>query len=112
MEALLPSVVAVLFASAFWCLLQRNLSHIVIGLLLLGNAANLTLFSARGLLRAMPPLVRKGLPAAAHADPLPQALILTAIVIGMGLLAFTLGLLLRLFKDTGVASLKELGSEE
>jgi multicomponent Na+:H+ antiporter subunit C len=111
-EALLPFVVAVLFAGAFWCLLQRNLGQLVIGLLLLGNAANLALFSARGLVRALPPIVRDGVPAASHADPLPQALILTAIVIGMGVLAFALGLLLRLFKDTGVTTLAELGDEE
>ncbi len=112
MTSLLPWVIAVLFASAFWCLLQRNWTHLVIGLLLLGNATNLTLFSSRNLTRAFAPLIKDGADCAQNADPLPQALILTAIVIGMGVLAFTLGLLLRLFKNTGYVSLKDLDNEE
>jgi multicomponent Na+:H+ antiporter subunit C len=64
------------------------------GVGLIGSAMNLVVFAAPGASRAAPPLIPAGAaaPAGAVADPLPQALVLTAIVIGFGLSAFVLAL--------------------
>lgn len=100
MELVLALVIGVLYGAGIYLLLRRHPVKIVIGLSLLANAANLLIFVCAGLTRARPPLVPEGAarPLAATADPLPQALILTAIVISFGMLAFTLVLLARTFE--------------
>jgi multicomponent Na+:H+ antiporter subunit C len=103
-------IVGVLFSFAVYTLLRRNLAKLVIGLILLSNAANLLIFSAAGLVRGKPPMITVGaetLPAG-HADPLPQALILTAIVISFGVLAFFLALLRLAYQKLGIEDLEKL----
>jgi multicomponent Na+:H+ antiporter subunit C len=80
------------------------------GVILLSNAVNLVLFVAGRTMRAAPPIVPEGLaaPAAAVANPLPQALILTAIVIGFGLAAFAFVLLSRVYATFGTLDADEL----
>lgn len=85
----LAVTVAVLYGTGTYLLLQRNLSRIVLGLAVLGHGANLLLLLAGG--RAgRAPIVGTG--GTAAADPLPQALALTAIVITFGVSAFLLAL--------------------
>lgn len=92
MILVLVVVVAVLYGTGAYLLLQRNLSRIVIGLGLLAHGANLLLLLAGG--RAgEAPLV--DLNADQYADPLPQALALTAIVITFGVSAFLLAMAYR-----------------
>ena len=95
MDTVLAIVIGGLFAAGFYSLLRRS-----IGIILLSNATNLLIFTASGLTRGRPPLVIEGADALAHphADPLPQALILTAIVIGFGVLAFVLVLVHRAYQ--------------
>lgn len=83
--------------------MRRSIVKLIIGLVLLGHAANLLIFTAAGLTRARPPLVAEGLsaPAPPFADPLPQAVILTAIVIGFGVLAFAVVLIHRVHQSVG-----------
>ena len=78
-------------------MLRRSIVKLVIGLILLSNAANLLIFTAGGLTPGAPPLVPEGLvqPVGSVADPLAQALILTAIVISFGVLAFAVVLIHR-----------------
>lgn len=106
-------VIGVLFGLSFFLLLQRSMSRILLGLLVLSNASNLLIFVAPGLTRALSPIMEgdtlKGQP---HADPLPQALILTAIVIGMGILAFALALSMKIKKDLGIEDVDEMVDEE
>lgn len=92
MAVLLALLIGVLFAASVYLMLGRNLIRYLFGLVLIGNAANLVIFVAGGLTRAVPALVPAGetVPAETLANALPQALILTAIVIGFGLLAFAL----------------------
>ncbi len=93
MIAVLAVVVGVLYAVGTYLLLQRNLTQIVIGLAMMGHGANLLLLSAGG--RAgQAPIVGVGV-GAPVADPLPQALALTAIVITFGVSAFLLALAYR-----------------
>lgn len=92
MILVLSLTIAVLYSVGVFLLLQRNLTRIVIGLVMLGHGANLLLLVAGG--RAgRPPLVGEG--DGAVADPLPQALALTAIVITFGVSAFLLTLAYR-----------------
>lgn len=103
MEPVLALLVGVLVAASVYLMLARNILRFVFGLVLLSNAANLTIFAAGRVTRAEPPLVPDGLaaPAVEVANALPQALILTAIVIGFGLLAFTLALVFRGYRAIG-----------
>jgi multicomponent Na+:H+ antiporter subunit C len=103
MELVLALVVGVLYGAGFYLILRRSLFKIILGLSLLSNAANLLIFASAGLTRAAAPLIgsdEKTLNAP-YADPLPQALILTAIVITFGVTAFALLLVFRTYHATG-----------
>ncbi|WP_194756492.1 Na+/H+ antiporter subunit C [Aliidiomarina indica] len=99
MEPIMAIVVGLLYAAAIYMMLRRSIVKLVIGLMLLSNAANLLIFTSAGMTRGAPPLIPLGsaLPDGAVADPLPQALILTAIVIAFGVLAFAVVLIHRAY---------------
>ncbi len=103
MEPVVALLVGALVAASVYLMLRRNIVKFLFGLVLISNAANLIIFSAGRLTRAEPPLVPDGLstPAVQVANALPQALVLTAIVIGFGLLAFTLVLVYRSWRVLG-----------
>lgn len=96
--ALLIAMV-VLYAVGFMLLLDRGLTRILLGFLLVGNATNLLLFLSGGKF-GQAPLVQEGVEAAGFTDPLPQAFILTAIVITFAVSAFLLALIYRSFRHT------------
>ncbi|MCS6925080.1 MAG: Na(+)/H(+) antiporter subunit C [Candidatus Binatia bacterium] len=87
MELLMIAVIGILFGCGTYLLLQAHLLQIIVGLALFSHGANLALMVSGGLKRGGPPLLTIGAP---YADPLPQALILTAIVISFGVTAFAL----------------------
>ncbi len=89
MTVLLPVFVGSLFAAGTWLLLGRSIVRQIIGLALIGHGANLMILLSGGVRGTSAPLLGNPPPLA---DPLPQALILTAIVIGFGVLAFLLAL--------------------
>ncbi|MGF1477822.1 MAG: Na+/H+ antiporter subunit C [Geminicoccaceae bacterium] len=103
MEPLVALVVGVLVAASVYLMLARNVLRFLFGLVLLSNAANLTIFAAGRLTQGAPPLIPVGSagPAGDVANALPQALVLTAIVIGFGLLAFALALVFRSYQTLG-----------
>jgi multicomponent Na+:H+ antiporter subunit C len=110
MEVVMAFVIGGLYAAGLYLMLRRSIVKLIFGLAILGNAANLLIFTAGRLTRGRPPLVPEGLtaPAGAFADPLPQALILTAIVIGFGVLAFALVLVHRAYQVVGTDDLDEM----
>jgi multicomponent Na+:H+ antiporter subunit C len=110
MEILLALVVGGLYATGVFMLLRPTPVKVIIGLSILANAVNLLIFTAAGLTRGRPPLIEEGLsrPLEPIADPLPQALVLTAIVIAFGVLAFTLVLFRRAAETAGVDNLDEM----
>ncbi len=110
MNVLLAIVTGGLFGAGVFMLLRRNPFRLIVGLALLANAINLLIFTAAGLTRARPPLIPTGaeIPPENMADPLPQALILTAIVISFGLLAFTIVLFSRTFETLKVNDFAEM----
>jgi len=114
MEVVLAFVVGGLYAAGIYMLLRRSLIKLLIGLGLLGHAANLLIFTAAGLQRGQPPFIPgKDVPLAPpFADPLPQALILTAIVIGLGVTAFALALAYRAYKSVGTDDLDKMRSAD
>ena len=94
MEPLYIITIGVMAGIAAYLLMSRNVLRMVLGLLLLGNAANLTIFVAGRMGSSLPPLIAGDQTTiAVSANPLPQALILTAIVISFSLVAFTVVLL-------------------
>ena len=103
MEGLVALMVGALVAAAVYLMLARNVLRFLFGLILISNAANLLIFSAGGLTPEAPPLVAYGesLPPEGVANALPQALVLTAIVIGFGLFAFALVLVYRGYQNLG-----------
>lgn len=106
MTGLSALVVGVLFASAMYLLLSRNLQRVAIGFIVLSNAVNLLVLTSAGVPeRAIPPLI--GDFDGAYADPLPQAFILTAIVIGLGTAAFLLAMAARTHRELGTDELQE-----
>jgi len=102
MELLLAIIAGVLYASGLYMMLRRRLAQLIIGLGLLSNGSNVLIFSAAGVTRSRPPIVGEGAAESAmsFADPVPQSLILTAIVIGFGVLAFALVLSHRVHLST------------
>mgnify|MGYP001115176008 CR=1 FL=1 len=102
MTVLLSIVTGFLFATGLYMMLRRSLTKMLLGLLLLANAANLLIFVAANPVKGRSPLVAEGASALEQsaANPLPQALILTAIVIGFGVLAFAVVLFSRVFLHT------------
>ena len=98
MEALLALVIGVLAGAGVWLVLRSRTFEVIMGLSLLGYAVNLFIFSMGSLSSGAEPIVVPGLPATLlhYTDPLPQALVLTAIVIGFAMTALFLVVLLAL----------------
>ena len=113
MELLLALASGVLYASGIYLILRRRLAQLIIGIGLLSNGTNLLIFTAGGLTRGRPPVIPDGAQTlvAPYADPVPQALVLTAIVIGFGLLAFSLVLAHRVHETVGTDDIDDVGRE-
>lgn len=103
MTLVLAALCGLLTAVSVYLMLSRNLLRFLFGLIIIGSAVNLAILIAGGLGSMAPPFVPEGrtAPAASVANPLPQALILTAIVISFGLVSFGLGLALKAWRTLG-----------
>ena len=112
MATILCVLTGILITGAVFLMLDRNLVKFLFGLMLLSNAANLVLLNAGRLTLNAPAFIGKGAYVAAPgmANPLPQALILTAIVIGFGLLSFALIMAYRAHQEIGSVDMDELSS--
>jgi multicomponent Na+:H+ antiporter subunit C len=114
MHTLLAILIGILFASGIYCLLRRSIVRLTIGIILMSQGANLLVFSSGGLLSGEPALIESAETtlAAPFADPLPQALVLTAIVIGFGFIAFLLALVNRVYKELGTDDINEFNQTD
>lgn len=110
METLFALLVGVLFAGAVYLLMSRKLVRMLLGIAILGNAINLLIFVSGRLTRDVPPIIpiNSYLPLEATANPLPQALVLTAIVISFSLLSFFLVLGYRTYQELGTDDVLEM----
>ncbi len=113
METLYALVFGVMLAVAVYLVMARNLLRMVLGLLVLGNAVNLAIFVAGRLGSPVAPLVPEGgTVLATSANPLPQALILTAIVISFSLVAFAAVLFERAHQALDTLDPDQMGAAE
>ena len=87
-------LMAAFFAAGIYLLLERSLTRVLLGLILVGNGANILILAMSGE-SGKSPLHVSGTPAEEYTDSLPQALILTAIVITFAVTAFVLGIIYR-----------------
>jgi multicomponent Na+:H+ antiporter subunit C len=110
MEALFALVVGIFFAAAFYLMMSKHIIRVLLGVVLLGNAVNMLIFTSGRLTPYIPPIIPGGdtvLPAGT-ANPLPQALILTAIVISFSFFCFLLVLTWRAYQDLGTDDTDEM----
>ncbi|MEM1211085.1 MAG: NADH-quinone oxidoreductase subunit K [Planctomycetota bacterium] len=123
MTLIVSVCVAVIFGTSIYLMLGRELKSVAMGVFLLGHAANLCILAQSGSPLVVgddgdiegikrPPILGQGEPKDAPlnllVDPLPQALILTAIVISFGVMAFLLTLLVKTARSQGTLDLDEL----
>jgi multicomponent Na+:H+ antiporter subunit C len=118
----LAILVGFLYAFGFYLMLRRSLIKVILGLALFAHGANLMILAAADARRAGDPstggvhlpIVHEGQQQLVEpfADPLPQALVLTAIVIGFGLQAFTLVLAKRAYGQLGVDDVDAMGASD
>jgi multicomponent Na+:H+ antiporter subunit C len=110
MEIIMAIIVGTLYAAGVYMIRRRSLVKLIIGLALLGYASNMLIFSMGDLVRGAPPFIPEGMELTQMpvADPLPQALILTAIVIGFGAQAFAIVLIKRVYQRIGTDDIDHL----
>lgn len=110
MDVLLAFLIGGLYAAGTYMMLRRSMVKLIMGLILLGHAANLLIFTVSRLTRGNTPIINPeiGVLVEPFADPVPQALVLTAIVIGFGVQAFAIVLFKRTYAETGTEDLDEL----
>ncbi|CEG26940.1 Na(+)/H(+) antiporter subunit C [Bacillus sp. B-jedd] len=110
METMLSVIIGVLFTIGTYLLLEKKLLQIILGTSLISHAVNLLILTMGGLKKGAPPLL--GIGSETYTDPLPQALILTAIVINFGTTALFLVLSYRAYKVLGTDDTNQMRGNE
>lgn len=110
MEVVMTIVAGILISIGTYLVLSKTLLRIILGVSLFSHGTHLMILTMGGLKRGVAPLL--GEEAVSYTDPLPQALILTAIVISFALTAFFLVLAYRTYMEMGTDNLEELKGEE
>jgi len=113
-ELVLALLTGFLYATAVYMMLRRSIVKLVIGLSLLAHASNLLILTASRPVRAEPPIIPAGAAELVQpfSDPVPQALILTAIVISFGVQAFALVLIRQSSSVVGTDDLDQMGGRD
>ena len=114
MELLVVILIGILYGSGIYMMLRRSMVKLLIGLILLSNGVNLLIFLLGDITKGKPPVIPEdaNIFIDLYADPIPQALILTAIVISFGLQAFSIILVKRVYIVTGSDDLDELNTKD
>jgi multicomponent Na+:H+ antiporter subunit C len=114
MNLIYSAGIAAIMACGLYLLLSRHVMRIVYGVILISASVNLALFLAGRIGPNPPPVIPSGdtVLSAGAANPLPQALVLTAIVIGFSLVAFAAALALQTFRATGTLDSRKLNQAE
>lgn len=110
MELLMALVIGVLFAVAVYLMLSQTLLRMIIGTVILSHGVHMLLLTMSRLKRGAAPIMEDGIQS--YSDPLPQALILTSIVISFGVTAFLLVLAYRAYQSLGTDQMDELKGEK
>jgi multicomponent Na+:H+ antiporter subunit C len=114
METALAILCGLFLVVAIYLIMSRALIRVLLGVVVLGNAINLLIFTAGRLTRAAPPIIAGDqlAPIGPYANPLPQALILTAIVIGFAMFAFLIVLAFRAYQAADADNLDTMSLTE
>ena len=114
MELLLVLMIGTLYASGIYLILKRSMVRLLLGIILLGNGTNILIFLLGNIVKGKPPIIEPDLNVFVdiYADPIPQALILTAIVISFGLTSFAIVLLKRVYALINTDDLDNLNTPE
>jgi len=114
METLMAILVGCLYAGGLYMMMRRSIVKLIIGLALLSHATNLLIFLMGKLIQGRPAVIPPGLEGITppFSDPVPQALILTAIVIGFAVQAFAVVLIRRVYQVVKTDDLDALQSTE
>ena len=114
MELVLAIIIGFLYAMGIFLILRRSLVKLIIGLILVGNGINLLIFLMGGLNRGNPPIIDSTAKVLANpnVDPVPQALVLTAIVISFGLQSFAIVLIKHVYKTLKTDDLDALNTTD
>lgn len=107
-------MVFLLFSAGLYLVMRKHIYEVLLGVVLLGHGVHVFMISQSGwTLESQPPiLTNEAAGAAGYADPLPQALILTAIVIGFSVTAYLIVLVLRGYEETETVEVGEQGRQE
>ena len=106
MEVLMSVVIGIVFTVSVYLMLSRNIIRVILGTLTLSHGVHLMLITMAGLQRGGPPLLNQ--PSENYTDPLPQALVLTAIVIAFGVTSMLLTMAYRTYKEHKTEDLEQL----
>ncbi|WP_432711583.1 Na+/H+ antiporter subunit C [Pedobacter sp.] len=114
MELLLVFLIGILYASGVFLILRRSMVRLLLGIMLLGNGTNMLIFLLGNITKGKPPIIEENFKVFKdiYADPVPQALILTAIVISFGLTSFAIVLLKRVYALVNSDDLDDLNTPE
>lgn len=110
METALAVLVGLFFSVAIYLMLSKHIIRVLLGIVIFGNGVNMTIFTAGRIMREVPPIIPGDVDriVEAVANPLPQALILTAIVISFSFFAFLLVLAYRAYEELGTDDTDEM----
>ncbi len=114
MELLLAIITGLLYAAGIYMIMRRSIVKLILGIVLLGNGVNLLIFLLGRITKGEPPIIadNEKLLEGVFADPIPQALILTAIVISFGLQSFAIILVKRAYKVLKTDDLDQLNTTD
>lgn len=110
----MPFLIGLLFATGLYLILHRHFFKLILGMMLFSLATNLFLFVIGKFTRGGSPIIPDESTVAIepYADPVPQALLLTAIVIGFGIQAFAIVLIKRVYQAFGTNNLDDLNNTD
>jgi multicomponent Na+:H+ antiporter subunit C len=114
MEIILSILTGLLFAAGLFLMLHKGMVKLILGIMMLSYATNLFIFIVARITRGLPAIIPRNQDVLANsfADPVSQALILTAIVIGFGIQAFAIVLIKRVYAATGTTNMDELNKTD
>src|SRR5690606_15543251 len=114
MEILLVILMGLLYAAGIYMLFRRSMVNLLLGIMLLSNGVNILIFLLGRITKGRPPVIDEASKVFTdiYADPIPQALILTAIVIGFGIQSFAIVLLKRVYVLINSDDLDNLNTPE
>lgn len=112
MELVLIILIGILYATGIFLILRRSMVKLLLGITLMGNGTNILIFLLGNIVKGNPPIIAQDLKVFQdiYADPVPQALILTAIVISFGLTSFAIVLLKRVYAMLDTDDLDDLNT--